>query len=52
MLASGLGGTLFIGLLAEWEAALGNRDKARELCDLAIDTAHRTSEHNHLPGLY
>jgi DNA-binding winged helix-turn-helix (wHTH) protein len=48
----GLGGTFFLGLLAEREAAAEEFEKARHLCEAGIALATRTTERNHLPSLY
>ncbi|HEB88076.1 MAG TPA: hypothetical protein ENI85_00755, partial [Deltaproteobacteria bacterium] len=48
----GLGGTFFIGLLADRELAMGNHENARLLCSVGIAAAERTTERNHLPALY
>ncbi len=48
----GLGGTLFIEMLAERELAAGRFEAAGRLCRSGIELALRTSERNHLPMLY
>ncbi len=48
----GLGGTLFIELLANRELAGGQVETARRLCRAGIEIAERTTELHHLPMLY
>lgn len=48
----GLGGTFFIGLLANRELAGGQREAAAKICRAGIELAERTTELHHLPMLY
>ena len=48
----GLGGTFFIGLLANRELAGGQVEAARKICRAGIELAERMTELHHLPMLY
>jgi len=48
----GLGGTLFIEMLADRELDFGHAEAAQRLCRLGIERAERTTEAHHLPMLY
>jgi tetratricopeptide (TPR) repeat protein len=50
--SGGLGGTFFIGLLAEFELEVGTVENARGLCAVGLSMAERTTERNHLPALH
>lgn len=50
--SGGLGGTFFVGLLAEIELEVGSRENVRTLCTIGLAMADRTSENNNRPTLH
>ena len=48
----GLGGTFFLGLLAETELAAGNREEAANLLNVALTLVRTGGERNHEPALH